>query len=72
MLQLMFDFEMVEKMHKFITYYRLAREELAKVIFPTKEQRRNAFISVFLVVLVIGIFLALVDFLLGTLVSQIL
>lgn len=61
-----------EIMNKLITYYRLAREELNKVIFPTKEQRRNAFISVLIVVSAISIFLALVDFILSASVSSIL
>lgn len=59
-------------MKKLITYYRLSKEELSKVIFPTKEQVRNAFISVILVVTVIALFLALVDFILGSFVSSIL
>lgn len=59
-------------MKKLITYYRLSKEELSKVIFPTKEQVRNAFISVLVVVTVIALFLALVDFILGSFVSSIL
>lgn len=59
-------------MKKLITYYRLSKEELSKVIFPTKEQVRNAFISVILVVTVLALFLALVDFILGSFVSSIL
>lgn len=59
-------------MKKLMTYYRLSKEELSKVIFPTKEQVRNAFISVILVVTVIALFLALVDFILGGFVSSIL
>lgn len=59
-------------MKKLITYYRMSKEELSKVIFPTKEQVRNAFISVILVVTVIALFLALVDFILGSFVSSIL
>lgn len=59
-------------MKKLITYYRLSKEELSKVIFPTKEQVRNAFISVIIVVTVIALFLALVDFILGSFVSSIL
>ncbi len=59
-------------MKKLITYYRLSKEELSKVIFPTKEQVRNAFISVMIVVTVIALFLALVDFILGSFVSSIL
>ncbi|MDE5592063.1 MAG: preprotein translocase subunit SecE [Helicobacter sp.] len=59
-------------MKKMINYYRISKEELSKVIFPTKEQVRNAFISVLVVVIVISLFLALVDFILGSFVSNIL
>ena len=59
-------------MKKLITYYRLSKEELSKVIFPTKEQVRNAFIAVIVVVTVLALFLALVDFILGSFVSGIL
>ena len=59
-------------MKKLINYYRISREELSKVIFPTKEQVRNAFISVIMVVTIIALFLALVDFILGSFVSSIL
>lgn len=59
-------------MKKILIYYRMAREELEKVIFPTKEQRRIAFISVLIVVSAVSIFLALVDFILSASVSSIL
>ncbi len=59
-------------MKRIITYYKMAREELEKVIFPTKEQRRTAFISVLIVVSAVSIFLALVDFILSASVSSIL
>ncbi|WP_104721357.1 preprotein translocase subunit SecE [Helicobacter mesocricetorum] len=59
-------------MKKLITYYRVSKEELSKVIFPTKEQVRNAFISVLVVVTIVSLFLALVDFILGSVVSSIL
>lgn len=59
-------------MKKILIYYRMAREELEKVIFPTKEQRRMAFISVLIVVSAVSIFLALVDFILSASVSSIL
>ncbi len=42
-------------------YYRQAKDELKKVIFPIKEQVRSAYISVFVVVTVISLFLALID-----------
>lgn len=59
-------------MKKIFIYYRLAKEELSKVIFPTKEQIRNALISVVIVVTVIALFLALADLILSASVSSIL
>ena len=59
-------------MKKLISYNKLSREEISKVIFPTKEQVRNAFISVVIVVTIVALFLALVDFILGSFVSSIL
>lgn len=59
-------------MKKIISYYRAAKEELFKVIFPTKEQIRNALISVVVVVFVIALFLGLVDLILSASVSSIL
>ncbi|MCR4942028.1 MAG: preprotein translocase subunit SecE [Campylobacter sp.] len=48
-------------MEKIISYLKLSKLEILKVIFPTKEQVRNAYITVFIVVAVISLFLALVD-----------
>lgn len=48
-------------MSKLKTYYKSAKEEIGKVIFPIKEQIRSAYISVFVVVTVISLFLALID-----------
>jgi len=48
-------------MEKLVTYYNHSKIELTKVIFPIKEQIRNAFISVFIVVTVVSLFLALID-----------
>ena len=48
-------------MSKIKNYYKDAKDELHKVIFPIKEQVRSAFISVFIVVTVISLFLALID-----------
>jgi preprotein translocase subunit SecE len=47
--------------NKLKTYYKNAKEELYKVIFPIKEQIRSAYLSVFIVVTVISLFLALID-----------
>ncbi len=48
-------------MQKLLKYFHDSRAELTKVIFPTKEQIRNAFVSVFIVVTVVSLFLALID-----------
>ncbi len=49
--------------------FKHVREEIQKVIFPTKIQIKQAFIAVFIVVTVISIFLALVDMLMSAIVS---
>ncbi|EGS8758031.1 preprotein translocase subunit SecE [Campylobacter jejuni] len=58
-------------MEKLITYFKLSKAELRKVIFPLKEQVRNAYITVFVVVVVISLFLALVEWLMSSIVSAI-
>jgi preprotein translocase subunit SecE len=47
--------------NKFKNYYANVKAELLKVIFPIKEQIRSAYLSVFIVVTVITLFLALID-----------
>ncbi|RDU57415.1 preprotein translocase subunit SecE [Helicobacter sp. MIT 99-5507] len=59
-------------MKRLFVFYRMAREELDKVIFPTKEQIRNASISVLVVVSVIALFLSLIGVIFGTIASSIL
>jgi preprotein translocase subunit SecE len=54
------------------THIRNARLELSKVIFPTKGQVKQAYISVIIVVTVIAAFLALVDLAMSSLMSVIL
>ena len=49
-----------------------AKLELAKVIFPTKPQVKQAFIAVMIVVTFVVLFLALVDFIMSSTVSAIL
>jgi preprotein translocase subunit SecE len=56
-------------MEKLTIYFANVKEEIRKVIFPTKIQVRQAFIAVFIVVSVISIFLALVDMLMSAIVS---
>lgn len=58
-------------MEKLVTYYNHSKVELSKVIFPIKEQIRNAFISVFVVVTVISLFLALIDVIMSSSLSAI-
>ncbi|MDL0101958.1 preprotein translocase subunit SecE [Campylobacter felis] len=58
-------------MEKFVAYFKLSKAELGKVIFPLKEQVRNAYIAVFVVVSVISLFLALVDWLMSFVVSSV-
>ncbi|MGM0622449.1 MAG: preprotein translocase subunit SecE [Campylobacterota bacterium] len=57
-------------MQKLINKFKLSKSELDKVIFPTKEQIRQAFIAVFVVVTIIALFLAFVDFMMSLLVSS--
>jgi preprotein translocase subunit SecE len=59
-------------MQKILQYIRDSRAELTKVIFPTKEQIRNAFVSVFIVVTVISLFLALIDAIMSLSLSSVL
>ncbi|KGI57328.1 preprotein translocase subunit SecE [Campylobacter sp. MIT 97-5078] len=56
-------------MKNLISYFKLSKAELSKVIFPLKEQVRNAYITVFVVVAVISLFLALVDWIMSSIVS---
>lgn len=58
-------------MKKISTFIAHAKEELYKVIFPTKVQVRQAFFAVILVVVAIALFLALVDFIMSLIVSSV-
>ncbi|WP_114640126.1 preprotein translocase subunit SecE [Campylobacter lari] len=58
-------------MEKLITYFKLSKAELSKVIWPLKEQVRNAYITVFIVVTVVSLFLALVDLIMSFSLSKI-
>ncbi len=59
-------------MQKILNYISDSRAELTKVIFPVKEQIRNAFVSVFIVVTVVTLFLALIDAIMSFALSSIL
>ena len=54
------------------THIKNAKLELAKVIFPTKGQVKQAYISVMIVVAVIAAFLALVDLMMSSFMSAVL
>jgi len=58
-------------MEKLKSYYQQAKIELSKVIFPTQDQIRNAFISVFVVVTVVSLFLAVIDMIMSFTLSNI-
>ncbi len=58
-------------MEKLITYFKLSKAELSKVIWPLKEQVRNAYITVFVVVTVVSLFLASVDLIMSFSLSKI-
>jgi len=57
-------------MDKLLSYIKLSRAELSKVIFPTKEQIRTAFVAVVSVVVIVSLFLALVDLLMSFSISK--
>ena len=57
-------------MEKFISYFKLSRSELGKVIFPTKEQMKNALVAVVSVVVIVSLFLALVDLVMSFSISK--
>ena len=54
------------------THFKNAKLELSKVIFPTKSQVKQAYISVIIVVTAITAFLALVDLVMSSVMSLIL
>ena len=58
-------------MNKLVHYYKHAKDELYKVIFPIKEQVKSAYLSVFVVVTVISLFLALIDAIMSVSLSSI-
>ena len=53
-------------------HIRRAKDELSKVIFPTKGQVKQAYIAVIIVVSAIAAFLALVDLIMSSIMSAIL
>ncbi len=51
----------MEKIKTFIEYIKEAKQELDKVIFPTKMEVKQSLISVTIMVTVVTLFLGLVD-----------
>jgi preprotein translocase subunit SecE len=59
-------------MSKISTYISNSKAELSKVIFPTKQQVKQSFIAVIVVVAFIAAFLAIVDLSMSSILSAIL
>jgi preprotein translocase subunit SecE len=58
-------------MEKMISYFRLSKVELSKVIFPIKQQVKTAFYAVLIVVTVVALYLALIDWIMSFTLKQI-
>ncbi len=58
-------------MNKITQYIQLAKAELSKVIFPTKQQIRVAFYAVIVVVGVVTLYLSLVDWIMSSAIKAI-
>ncbi len=58
-------------MEKMISYFRLSKVELSKVIFPIKQQVKTAFYAVLIVVTVVALYLALIDWIMSFMLKQI-
>jgi preprotein translocase subunit SecE len=58
-------------MEKMISYFKLSRVELSKVIFPIKQQVKTAFYAVLIVVTVVALYLALIDWIMSFTLKQI-
>jgi len=58
-------------MEKMISYFKLSKIELSKVIFPIKQQVKTAFYAVLIVVTVVALYLALIDWIMSFTLKQI-
>jgi preprotein translocase subunit SecE len=54
-----------------MSYFRLSKVELSKVIFPLKQQVKTAFYAVLIVVTVVSLYLALIDWIMSFSLKQI-
>jgi preprotein translocase subunit SecE len=59
-------------MDKIIKYIKDARVEIEKVIFPTKNEIKQSFIAVFVVVAVVSLFLSGVDLIMSAILKSVL
>jgi len=62
----------MNKIKAFIEYVKEAKAELDKVIFPTKTEVKQSFISVTVMVTVVTLFLSLVDLIMSTILKAVL
>jgi preprotein translocase subunit SecE len=59
-------------MDKISKYIKDSRIEIEKVIFPTKNEIKQSFISVFVVVTVISLFLSVIDLVMSSVLKSVL
>ena len=62
----------MNKITNLIEFIKSSKAELDKVIFPTKQQVKQAFIAVVIVVSIVAAYLALIDLLMSAIVGSIL
>ncbi len=66
------DFQQVEKINKTVQFVSEARQELKKVVWPTRQQAISSTWVVIVMVFLISIFLGLIDFALSRIVRYVL
>jgi preprotein translocase subunit SecE len=59
-------------MDKIKQYLKDARVEIEKVIFPTKTEIKQSFLSVFVVVTVVSLFLSVIDLVMSSVLKSVL
>jgi len=62
----------MEKLKSLSEYFKDAKLELEKVIFPTKTEVKQSFISVTVMVTVIALFLSLIDLIMNGILKAVL
>ena len=61
-----------KKMDKITKFIKDARIEIEKVIFPTKNEIKQSFLSVFVVVTVVSLFLSIIDLVMSSVLKSVL